>query len=101
MTANNSRNLRVRVRPYLADLKSRTKTNREVAGLLGCNEQALCRILASLGLEKEAPIDRAAVSRLAKERREFRENVANTMSPADAAKAANVSLRTIYRYIKK
>lgn len=101
MAINNSRNLRVRVQPYLADLKSRMVTNREVALLLDCNEATLCRVLKGIGVKKEAPIDHAAVSRLAKERKRFREHAANTMSPEDAAKVANVSLRTIYRYIKK
>lgn len=98
---NNSRNLRVRVKPYLADLKARNTTNREVAGLLGCDEATLCRVLKGLGLQKDAPLDRAALVELNAQRKQFREHVANTMSPAEAAKAANVSLRTIYRYIKK
>lgn len=94
-------NLRVRVQPFLAALRARETTNREVAICLGCNEQALSRLLGTLGFEKEPAIDRAAVSRLAKERRAFRAHVANTMTPEAAAAAAGVSLRTIYRYIDK
>lgn len=101
MAANNSRNLRIRVRPYLADLKARNRTNRDVASLLDCDEATLCRVLKSLDVKKDAPVDRAAAKDLSKQRREFREHVANTMTPEDAAKAANVSVRTIYRYINK
>lgn len=101
MTTANHRNLRIRVRPYLDDLRARKTTNRAVAEELGCNEQTLCRVLKGVGLEKEAPVDRKAIADLAAERRRFRERVANTMPPEEAAKAAGVSLRTIYRYIKK
>lgn len=99
MTTANHRNLRIRVRPYLDALRSRETTNRAVADELGCNEQALCRILKGIGLEKEAPPDRKAHAALAAERKRFRQHAADTMSPEDAAKAAGVSLRTIYRYI--
>lgn len=101
MATNNSRNLRVRVRPYLEALKSRSTTNRDVAALLGCNEQTLCRVLKGIGAKKEPAIDRTAQTKLNKARKAFREHVANTMSPEEAALAANVSVRTIYRYIKK
>lgn len=101
MTTANHRNLRIRVRPYLDDLRARRTTNRAVAEELGCNEQALCRVLKGVGLAKEAPVDRKAIAELAAERKKFRQHVADTMTPEAAAKAAGVSLRTIYRYIKK
>lgn len=103
MTASNHRNLRVRVRPYLAALESRTTTNRDVAALLGCNEQTLCRVLKGLAVKKVAPVDRKAASELSKARKQFREEVANRpgITPEEAAKICGVSARTIYRYIKK
>ena len=102
MTAANHRNLRVRVRPYLDDLRERKTTNRAVAAELGCNEQTLCRVLAGLGLEKEAVVDRKALTALNAERKKFRTQVANdpTITLEEAAKRAGVSLRTIYRYKK-
>lgn len=102
MANSNQRNLRVRIKPYLEDLRSRQMTNREAAEILGCNEQALCRMLSSIGFEREPAMDRTAVTRLNAERKAFREKVANdpNMTPEQAAKAANVSLRTIYRYKK-
>lgn len=103
MSTNHALNLRVRVRPYLADLKARTKTNREVAKILNCNEQTLCRVLAGLGVEKEPAIDRKAISDLNQQRRAYRIKVANdpSLTPEQAAQLADVSVRTIYRYIGK
>ncbi len=101
LNSNNARNLRIRVKPYLDDLRSRTKTNREVAALLGCNEQTLCRVLKGLGVEKEAAIDRTAQTELNKARKAHRTKCANEMTPEEAAKACGVSVRTIYRYIGK
>jgi DNA-directed RNA polymerase specialized sigma24 family protein len=94
-------NLRARVKPYLADLKSRATTNRAVAAELGVNEQSLCRVLAELEFEKEPAVDRTLATKLHRERQAFRTQCAATMTPEDAAKACNVSLRTIYRYMKK
>lgn len=103
MAANNSRNLRIRVRPYLDELKSRAITNREVAAQLGCNEATLCRVLSQLGFAKEPAIDRKALSDLNRERKRFRIATANdpANTPEQAAKICNVSVRTIYRYIGK
>lgn len=103
MAANNSRNLRIRVKPYLAELKARATTNRAVAAELGCTEEALCRVLKEVGLEKDPAIDRKAQTELNKERTAFRTRLANdpTITPAEAAKRAGCSLRTIYRYIGK
>lgn len=100
MATNNSRNLRIRVRPYLADLQSRKTTNRAVADELGCNEQTLCRVLKGLNLKKEPAIDRAAQTELNKARKAFRTEVANDPNKTmeEAAKAAGVTVRTMYRY---
>lgn len=102
MTASNHRNLRVRVKPYLAALEAREKTNREVAELLGCNEAVLCRILKQLNLLKVPPVDRKAATALGKARKEFRAEVANRpgITPEEAARICEVSVRTIYRYMK-
>lgn len=103
MATNNHRNLRVRVQPYLARLRAREMTNREVAGLLGCNEQALSRLLGTMGFEKEPAVDRKAASLLNAERKAFRFKLANdpTISMEEAAARAGVALRTIYRYSDK
>lgn len=103
MAANNSRNLRIRVKPYLADLKARVTTNRAVAAELECSEEALCRVLAEVGLQKDPAIDRKAQTALNKERVAFRTALANdpSITPTEAAKRAGCSLRTIYRYIGK
>lgn len=102
MATNNHRNLRVRVQPYLAALKARETTNRDVAFLLGCNEQALSRLLGTMGFEKEPAIDRKAASELVAERQAFRTKLANdpSLTMEEAAVRAGCSLRTIYRYRK-
>ena len=92
--------IRTRVKPYLDDLKTRKATNREVAHALECSEEALCRTLKTM-IQKDPPQDRQAEATLKAQRKAFRYEVANTMSIENAAKAANVSTRTIYRYIKK
>ncbi len=102
--ATHTRNLRFRMKEYLPALQSRQMTNREAAALLGVHEEHLCRMLAEVGFKKEPPanrVDRETAKRLAAEKKAFRTLVANTMTPEDAAKAANVSVRTIYRYIAK
>lgn len=99
--ATHTRNLRVRVQEYLPQLKSREMTNREAAELLGVNEQHLSRTLTELNFVKDPAQDRKAQTELNRQRKKFREHVANTMTPEDAAKAAGVSVRTIYRYIRK
>ena len=92
--------IRTRVKPYLDDLKSRKITNRTVAQALNCSEEALSRTLKNL-IKKDPPQDRHAEAALRQQRKLHRTEVANTMSIEDAAKAANVSTRTIYRYLKK
>lgn len=95
------RNLRLRVVPYLDALKAREITNRAVAEELGCNEQHLSRVLAGLNLKKDPAPDRAARKALAKARREHLAHCAATLSPEAAAAACGVSVRTIYRHLKK
>lgn len=100
MAANNSRSLKFRVKEFLPALKARDTTNREVALILGCNEEALCRVLSSMGFKKDAAVDRKALAALNAERKAFRTRVANdpSITLEEAAKQAGVSLRTIYRY---
>lgn len=100
MATNNSRSLKFRVKEYLPALKARDTTNRDVAAILGCSEEALCRVLGGMGFKKDAAVDRKAQTALNAERKAFRTRVANdpNISIEEAAKMAGVSLRTIYRY---
>lgn len=103
MATNNHRNLRIRVLPYLERLRTREITNRDVALLLVCNEQALSRLLGTMGFEKEPAIDRKAASALNAERKAFRHKLANdpALSMEEAAARAGVTPRTMYRYRDK
>ena len=94
-------NMRQRVKPHLDDLKARKITNREVAKILGCNEQALSRLLGTIEFERDPPVDHAAHRELVRTRKEHLAQCAATMTPEQAAKACNVSVRTIYRYVDK
>lgn len=93
--------LRKRIQPYLDRLRLREITNRDVADALGCNEQHLSRLLSQLGFEKEPAVDRAAHRELVKARKDHLAHCAATMTPEDAARACDVSVRTIYRHLKK
>lgn len=97
----NLANLRTRVKPYLEDLKTRATTNRAVAEALGVNEQSLSRVLGELGFERDPPVDREAHRQLVKTRKEYLAHCAATMTPEEAARACDVSVRTIYRYLDK
>lgn len=100
-TYTHTKKTSVRVKPYLDKLRSREMTNREVAGLLGINEQHLSRVLKEIGFEKEAATDRAAAKAATAAKKERIAQAAATMTPEEAAKACGVSERTIYRYLAK
>lgn len=96
--------LRIRLKPYLDDLRSRTRTNRDVAAELKVNEQSLSRVLKAIpSFIKDPPPDRKATTALNRARIEHRTELAkNTnLSLEQAAKAACVSVRTMYRYRQK
>lgn len=101
-TMTHQRNTRTRVQEYLPRLKSRELTNREVAELLGVNEQHLSRVLSEIGFEKDPPVDRAAAkAENAKKKARIKELALSDLDPKEAAKQAGVSERTIYRYRNK
>lgn len=87
------------IQPYIPDLKARLITNREVARLLNVTEAHLSRTLKDLGIQKDpAKNARLHQKQLTKTRKEHRASAANRLPPEEAAKAANCSIRTIYRY---
>ena len=88
--------LKHKLQPYLAQLKSRQITNREVAAELGVSEHHLCRVLKTLNLQKDMPTAKANAE-LKAARKAHRLNVAKALPIKEAAKAANCSTRTIYR----
>jgi len=89
------------VQEYLPALKSREMTNREVAELLGINEQHLSRVLAELEFEKDPAVDRKALKAATAAKKANIAPLSATLSPEDAAREAGVSLRPISRYIDK
>ncbi len=88
------------IQPYLEQLKSRELTNRAVAEILGVSEEHVSRTLKALGVKKDV-LPGTAERELRATRRQYREHVAKTMPPKQAARAANCSLRTIYRLRNK
>lgn len=95
--------LRDNILPYLPKLVSREVTNRAVARELKVSEAHLCRVLKALGVEKEPAPDRSNAGKLLDARRELRTKLANdpNLTLAQAARQANCSVRTIYRYKAK
>jgi transposase len=90
--------LKIRLRPYLADLQKRKVTNRAVAKVLGVSEAHLSRVLKGIIVKDPANNERKARKDLLATRKIFRDSVANTLSIKEAAKRANCSERTIYRH---
>lgn len=99
-----------RLNPKLLEqLRTRKVTNRAAAEALGVSETYLCRTLAELGAEKvkgATSEHREQRSTLAKTRTQVREQLAkrvnrNEMTIEKAAKAANCSVRTMFRYCAK
>lgn len=93
-----TKNLAVRVKPYLDKLKSREMTNREVADLLGANEQHLSRVLIDMGLKKDKVQTREDLKAATAAKKAYIAECAHTMTPEAAAKECGVSVRTILRY---
>lgn len=99
--ATHTRNARVRVDPYLPQLRAREMTNREVAALLGITEEHLSRTLKEIGFEKEPAVDRAALKKATADKKANIAALAAAHPPEEAARLAGVSVRTIYRYLDK
>lgn len=92
--------------PLLEKLRTRKLTNAEVAGKLGVSETYLSRTVAAL--QDKVPgtttKERAAKAKLAKARRQTRENYAvrvknGELDTAAAATRAHCSERTMARYV--
>ncbi len=94
--------LKLKIRPYLDDLKSRKTTNRAVAAELRVSEEHVSRVLKALKLEKDPAPDSKADTKARKAllaaRKALRTQVASTHGIKEAAKLANCSERTIYRF---
>lgn len=99
--ATHTRNVRIRIQPYLAQLKGREMTNRECAALLDVTEEHISRTLTEIGFEKDPAVDRAAQKAATAAKRAAIASAATSMTPEDAARACGVSVRTIYRYLDK
>lgn len=93
--------LKTAIQPYIEDLTNRLITNREVATILNVTESHLSRTLKDLGIKK-IPAENTRLNQkiLNKTRREHRQKLAQTLTPERAAKLANCTVRTIYRYKK-
>lgn len=92
--------LKAKLKPYLEALRERRLTNRAVAKLLDVSEEHVSRVLKQLKLQKDPVPDPKKRKALLQTRAELRSTLANSMSITEAAKAANCSTRTIYRYRK-
>ena len=94
--------LRDDIIPFLEELRTRKVTNRAVAARLGVSEEHVSRVLKELGIVKiPGGQERRAAKELAAERYRYRKEVAKTLSPRLAARAARCSVRTIYRWRNK
>lgn len=91
--------LKLRLRPYLEQLRTRQMTNRAVAKELGVSEEHLSRVLKTL-ITKEPAFDPGKRKELLAARRQHRIAAAQTLPVAEAARAAKCSVRTIYRLRK-
>lgn len=89
--------LKKTLQPYLQKLISRGITGRVVAKELGISEEHLSRTLKGMGIARE-PAQKRKQKEATSKRREQIEALAKTMPAAEAAKQANCSIRTIYRY---
>lgn len=96
--------LRDNIKPYLDQVRRREITNRELARVLGVSEWHVCRVLKQLKVERDpAKSTHAAGRALLEARAELRTELANdpSLTLAQAARKANCSVRTIYRYRNK
>jgi hypothetical protein len=89
--------LRDDLKPFIERITRREITGREVARILGRHESHVCRVLASMGVKRDEPAKPLTDKLINQARAEHRLLCAQTMEPKAAAKAANCSLRTIYR----
>lgn len=95
--------------PTVEALRTRKKTNREVAAELGVSETHLSRVLAEEGITKERGetiVARQGAAALFESRKELRTKLATKvnagrMTVAKAAEEANCDERTIWRYVAK
>lgn len=94
--------LRDRITPFLEDIVNRRVTNRAVALRLQVSEEHVSRTLKELHVIK-VPAERrgAAQKELVAARYAYRQQAAKTLTPRQAARAANCSIRTIYRWKNK
>jgi transposase-like protein len=92
--------LKTRVKPLIAAIVNRQLTIRAAALQLGVTESYLSKVLISLNVERITAPTRQQVKELNAQRKAHRTHLANTLPPKEAAKAANCTLRTIYRYRK-
>jgi len=92
--------LKLRIEPYLDDLKAKKVTNRQVAVILGVTESWVSKVLKKEGIVRQNKHKRAEKRQLRQARLLHRHLAADTMSIQEAAKACNVHPRTITRLLK-
>lgn len=92
----------------LNNLRTRKITNAQAADELGVSESYLSRTVAAIQEKEpgETTAQRAANSELAKTRRVFRTKLAKEVlrrrkTIEDAAKEADCSIRTMFRYVER
>lgn len=92
--------LKVRVQPYLEDLRTRKLTVKALAAELDVGYTYLSRLLHQLGHRAE-PGQRQRNRQLRQARQEYREQVARTEPIHKAAQLAHCHPRTIRRVLAK
>lgn len=92
--------LKVKVQPYLDDIKSRKLTVKAAAKLLNVGYTYLSKVLNEIG-GQPGPGQRALDKQLTQARRDHRRHVATTLPLHQAATAAKCHPRTIQRILNR
>jgi len=95
--------LRDKIKPFIPQIISRELTNRALAAKLGASETHICRLLKQLNVKRDAAPTRANKRALIQARQALRTVLANDpdLTMVEAARRANCSVRTLYRYRTK
>ncbi len=91
--------LRQSITPYIAALRDRKITGREVARVLGVTESWVSKTLKDLEVVRVKKTSRDEERQLRQARLAHRLKAAKSMTVAEAAKACNVHPRTITRLL--
>ena len=92
--------VKIRIGPYIEQLRERKITGREVARILGVTESWVSKALKDAGVVREKKLNRQERHNLRQARLAHRMQAIKTMTPKQAAEACNVHVRTITRLLK-